>query len=295
MPTKSPILGTGLSGLVGSKLTSLFTDSYSFDNLDISDPNRPVDITNVAQVEEVVANSPAKFLIHMAAFTDVTKAWEQTGNKNGLCYKVNVLGTENIARACEKFNKHLIHISTAYVFDGNKSSPYTEEDLTSPIEWYGQTKAEAEKIVQKLTTPWTILRIDQPFRSDELSRPDVVGRILAKLKDNSLPPQFTDHSYGPTYIDDLAKIIDWVIRTNTTGLFNATSNESWTDYEFARTIAKLSKLDEQLVKPGSLAEYLKTTTRPYQKNTVLNSSKLLNKLDFELNSVESALTTRVTS
>ena len=293
MPAKIPILGTGLSGLVGSKLDQLYAHKYSFDNFDITNIHRPIDITNAHQVESAINDSPAELMIHMAAFTDVTKAWEQSGDKQGLCYQVNVEGTQNIARACEKTGKHLVFISTAYIFDGQKSNPYLETDRPQPIEWYGQTKAEAEVIVSKLNSPWTILRIDQPFRSDELSRPDVVGRILSKLKDGSLPPQFTDHTLGPTYIDDLSKILDWVIRTKQTGIWHATSGESWTDFKFAQTIAKLSGIGLDSVKPGLLGEYLKTTHRPYQANTVLDSSKLIRQLDFELTPIVEALKQRL--
>ena len=131
--TKQHILGTGLNGLVGSKFVSDFSDRYLFDNLDLRDKQRPVDITQQQQVESVIAQSAAKFLIHFAAFTNVTAAFAQSGDKNGLCYQVNVVGTKNIAQACQKFNKHLIHISTAYVFNGEKEGLYTEQDPLSPI------------------------------------------------------------------------------------------------------------------------------------------------------------------
>ncbi|MBU0978734.1 sugar nucleotide-binding protein, partial [Patescibacteria group bacterium] len=235
MSNKIALLGTGLSGLVGSKFVELFTSKYDFDNFDLTNPQRPIDITHPQQVATAITNSPAKFMVHMAAFTDVTGAWLQTGDKNGPCWQVNVVGTKNIVRACQKTGKHLIHISTAYVFDGIKTTPYLETDQPHPIEWYGQTKAEAESLVTSLDSPWTILRIDQPFRSDELSRPDVVGKIMAKLKAGSLPPQFTDHTFGPTYIDDFAQVLDWVIRTQATGIWHATSNETWTDFKFAQT------------------------------------------------------------
>ncbi len=288
MKSKIPIIGTGLSGLVGSKFVDLYKDKYKITNLDLHDPVNPVDITNADQVMQAVEASPAEFIIHMAAYTNVTGAWEQRGDKSGLAWQVNVVGTQNIAQAAEKTNKHLIHISTAYVFDGEKKTPYTEKDKPNPIEWYGQTKYEAEKIVQTLSTPWTILRIDQPFRSDEAVRPDVVRRIIAKLKDNTLPPQFADHTMGPTFIDDFARVLDFIMRQKVTGLYHASSGESWTDYEFALEIAKKLGLEDK-VRPGSLAEYLKTTNRPYQKNTALDISKLKKELDFNLTPIKKAI------
>ena len=287
--TKQHILGTGLNGLVGSKFVSDFSDRYLFDNLDLRDKQRPVDITQQQQVESVIAQSDAKFLIHFAAFTNVTAAFAQSGDKNGLCYQVNVVGTKNIAQACQKFNKHLIHISTAYVFNGEKEGLYTEQDPLSPIEWYGQTKAWAEEVVQ--STPgltWTILRIDQPFRSDPFAKLDVAWKLIEGMRAGKIYPQFTDHYFGPTYIDDFAKVLDAVIRLNLTGLYHATSGEQWTDFDFARSLAQQLHIDYQ-VEAGSLAKYLETSQRPYQKNTALSVDKLKSVLDFSLTPITTAM------
>ena len=286
---KIPVLGTGLNGLVGSRFVKDFADKYEFDNLDLRDPHRPVDITNEAQIMEILENSPAEFIIHFAAFTNVTAAWEQSGDKNGICYQVNVKGTENIIKACQATGKHLIHISTAYVFDGKKDGLYTEEDQVNPIEWYGETKMLAEKAIQEAKNlKWTILRIDQPFRSDTFEKVDTAHRIIEGIKSEKLYPQFTDHYFGPTFIDDFAKILDFFIRTGETGLFNASSGEKWTDYDFAKLINDSLELGFD-VKKGSLTEYLENTNRPYQRNTALDISKLKNILDFELKSIEKAV------
>ncbi len=284
---KKPVLVTGANGLVGSKFTQMFVNSYDFHSLDISNPQNPIDITDSAQVLKALENSDAQHIVHYAAYTDVTGAWKQNGDKNGVAYKVNVGGTQNIVDACKKTGKHMIHVSTAYVFDGNKEDLYTEDDQLSPIEWYGFTKAEAERVITESEIDWTILRIDQPFRSDSQVRPDVVRRIATGLQEGKLYPQFTNHYFGPTFIDDFAKVVDFVIRTNTTGVFNATSGEKWTDFDFANLIKETFQLTGE-VKPGDLNEYLKTLDRPYQKNTAMDASKLKSVLDFELLSVKDA-------
>lgn len=285
---RTALLATGLNGLVGSKLKQVFAESYDFDTLDISHPEHPVDITNYDQVLEMFARSQANAVVHLAAYTDVTGAWEQRDDTTGLAYRVNVLGTANVTKAAKETHKHLIHISTAYVFDGEKTEPYVETDPVHAIEWYGQTKAEAEQIVQQSGIDWTILRIDQPFRSDPFAKKDIAHRIIEGLKAGTLYPQFTDHFFGPTFIDDFVKIIDWVIRTKTTGLFHASNGEQWSDFEFAQLIQRTHQLPGK-VKPGNLAEYLKTLNRPYQRNTALNSQKLLSQLDFPVHSIEAAI------
>lgn len=283
---RSPILTTGLSGLVGSKIAETYSGVYNFTNLDISNIESPTDITDLDQVKQRFSESDALFVVHLAAFTNVNAAWEQNGDKDGLAYKVNVVGTENIVKACKETGKHLIHISTAYVFNGEKDGLYTEEDALSPIEWYGETKARAEEVVQESDIDWTILRIDVPFRSDPFPRPDVIRKSL-ELAEKGIP-LFDNHYIGPTFIDDFAKVVDWVIRTKETGLFNASSGEKWSDYELTKKVIELHNLDIDL-KKGDLAEYLKTLNRPYQKNTAMSNEKLVNKLDFKLNSVEDSI------
>ena len=289
---KETVLVTGGNGLVGSKFMSMYSDKYTFETIDISDPVNPVDITNAAQVLETLSKSSAQHIVHYAAFTNVTAAWEQNGDTNGIAYKVNVTGTQNLIDACEKTNKHLIHISTAYVFDGEKEGLYTEDDSLSPIEWYGQTKADAEKLITNSNINWTVLRIDQPFRSDTQVRADVVRRIATGLIDGKLYPQFNNHYFGPTFIDDFAKVVEFFVRTSTTGLFNASSGEKWTDFDFAQQIKESLHLKGEIT-AGDLDEYLKTLDRPYQRNTAMNVSKLKKTLDFELKDVKSALSTVV--
>jgi len=285
---KIPLLGTGLNGLIGSKFVMDFSNKYDFDNLDLRNSLRPVDITDERQILAVLGSSEAKFVVHMAAFTDVTGAWEQTNDTNGVCYQVNVKGTENLVKACEKTNKHLIHLSTAYVFDGEKEDMYLETDKTNPIEWYGKTKALAEEVIQNSNADWTILRIDQPFRNDAFTKVDTLHRVLEGMKNNKLYPQFVDHRFGPTYINDFVKIIDLVITKKLTGLYHASSGESWTDFEFAKAINYTFGFNFD-VQEGSLAKYLETSNRPYQKNTALNIDKLRPYLDFDLKNIKQAI------
>lgn len=287
---KIPLLTTGANGLVGSKFVEIFENQYEVQNLDLKHPTHPTDITKPNQVLQAFEESEAEAVIHLAAFTNVTAAWEQKGDKSGTAYQVNVDGTKNIVDACRNTGKFLIHISTAYVFDGENESLYTEDDQPNPIEWYGQTKWEAEQAVMQSEIGWSILRIDQPFRSDSFERPDVVRKIINALKKDRLPPQFTNQYFGPTYINDFSKVLDFFIRTKTQGLFHAASGEKWSPYEFAQLIKEAHQLDGE-VKKGDLAEYLKTLNRPYQKNTAMSSEKLAKAIDFKLINIQEAIKT----
>lgn len=267
------LLITGSNGLVASQFMAQYADIYDFDTLDLSNPTNPVDITKSSDVLHAFELSSAEAVIHCAAYTNVTEAWKQQDDTSGPAYQVNVMGTQHVLEAALQTNKHMVHISTPYIFDGTFTDLYTEETEPSPIEWYGFTKAEAERLLRESSASWTILRIDQPFRSLPFSRPDTVQRIISGLQAGNLPPQFTDHTFGPTFLDDFSHILNWSVSTQPQGIFHASSGEKWTDYDFAVAVQHAFGL-EGTIKQGTLSEYLANNNRPYQKNTAMSTTKL---------------------
>ena len=130
--------------MIGSRLTELTSDDFDWLPLRHTDG---FDITSVDKVDKAITSFNGEAVLHLAAFTDLNAANKEQGDKNGPCYRINVLGTRNMAQACQKYGKYLIHVSTDAVFGGEKQSAYTEGDEPSPIEWYGQTKLWAEEEV----------------------------------------------------------------------------------------------------------------------------------------------------
>lgn len=287
MSDKIPLLITGSSGLIGSKFAQMYAEKYELQTLDISDPIQPIDITDEKAVFSFFEGSTAQACVHLAAFTDVSAAWEQRGDKNGLVYKINVTGTEVLSRAAKAFDKHLILISTAYVFDGKKDTLYTEEDTPNPIEWYGQTKAYSEDVITAAEHAWSILRIDQPFRSDPFAKLDVAHKFAQKITEGTAK-LFDNHYFGPTFIDDFVRVINFMIQSKTTGIYHATSGEKWSDYDFGVALQKALKLSGNIEK-SDLVAYRKQQVRPYQTNTALNIEKLKSILPFEQKAIVDAL------
>jgi len=280
---------TGSRGLIGQFLVAELSKKYSIHTLDISDPKRPVDITDLSSVERAVDEVKPDAIIHLAAFTDVNAAWTQTNDTSGSAYQINVVGTKHIAQVAKASGAHLVHLSTAFVFDGEKHTPYEETDELSPIEWYGQTKAWAETEVQKHARQWSILRIDQPFHHlPSVTKPDLAHQIAVRLQEGLLPPQFTDHYFGPTYIPDLITACSLVLEKTLVGIYHATNNESWTNLKYAQAVAKAIG-SKETIKPSLLESYLSTAARPYQKNTALNSFKLWNRVKIKPSSIAQAL------
>ncbi|MGI6278495.1 MAG: SDR family oxidoreductase [Patescibacteria group bacterium] len=272
---KIKVIGTGLSGLVGSRIVELLGDKYQLVDFSLASG---IDILNDSLLEKVFdKHQDAKAVLHLAAFTDTNAAHEQRGDKKGLCYRLNVMGTKNIINQCQKHGQYLIHFSTDFVFSGKKDGVYTEKDQPDPIDWYGQTKYEAEKAVLASGLPAAIVRIAFPYRAQFAPKQDLVRRIIAGLEDNSLYPMFSDQIITPTLIDDIAQGVNHFLSANNKGIFHLVGSESLSPYQLAQKIAQKFNFDTRLVKKGSLEDYQKSLppdSRPWQKNLALSNKKI---------------------
>lgn len=282
------ILGTGLTGLVGSRIIELLSSDFEFEDLPF---DKGFDITKEETIEQKISSSSADFLIHLAAFTDVNAAWKQKDDKSSPCYQVNVIGTKNIAKLCAKYKKFLIHFSTDSVFNGEKTEVYTEEDQPNPIEWYGQTKYWAEEEVKNSGGEFCIVRIAFPFRSKYLPKSDLVRKMIDGLKANTLYPLFSDQIITPTFIDDIAVKIEKIVKNKTTGIFHLVGSTSISPFELGKKVAKIFNFNESLVKEGSLSEFIKNnpSSRPYQKNLLLSNKKIERVLGVKMKTIDEAL------
>lgn len=284
---KKKILGTGLTGLVGSRITELLGDQFNFEDLAFE---KGFDITQRKTLEAKIADSAAETLIHLAAFTDVNAAWKEKGDRQGKCFQTNVLGTKNIAGLCAQYQKFLIHFSTDFVFDGRKENPYTEEDQPRPIEWYGQTKLWAEEEVQKSGCRFCLVRIAYPFRASYLPKSDLVRKMIVGFKSKSLYPLFADQIITPTLIDDIARGVEQIIFKKAQGIFHLTGASFISPCQLAQKIATIFGFDKDLVKKGSLEKYLiaNPSSRPYQKTLAL-SNKKAQALGIKMRSIDESL------
>ncbi|MFA6518506.1 MAG: sugar nucleotide-binding protein [Candidatus Shapirobacteria bacterium] len=268
------IIGTGLSGLVGSRIVEILGNQHQFIDFSL---DSGVDILNQKQLQdEFQKHLDASLVIHLAAFTDTNIAWAQRGDKSGLCYQLNVIGTQNIANLCQEHKKYLIYVSTDFVFDGATNKPYTEDDLPNPIEWYGQTKFEGEKVVSQLTDS-AITRISFPYRAVFAPKKDLIRKIIDGFKNNSLNPFFTDQITTPTFTDDIANGLDYFFKNKPQGTFHLTGSSSQSPFDLANAIAQIFGFDPSLIRPSLLSEYIKNQppeSRPWQKNLTIDNTKI---------------------
>lgn len=265
------VLVTGLSGMVGTRLAARLGERYELVDLSLESG---VDITQPAAIADAVAEYPcAQALVHLAAFTDVSSAHLQTDDMASPCFRVNVLGTQNVVEVCRRRALPIIHLSTDFVFDGLRQEPYHEGCEMHPIEWYGRTKAFAEQAARAWERA-TILRIAFPFGQPPLPKDDLVATFRAKLAALQTLTLFEDQWITPTWLDDIADGIGQLLATPAPGeLFHLTGSSSLTPYELGQKIAARFGFDPALVVPSSLSEYLKRDPRPRQRSLRMSNKK----------------------
>lgn len=266
------IIGTGLSGLVGSRVVELLRQEYSFE--DIS-RKTGTDITDKAAVLSRIQASSSPVVLHVAAYTDVETAEEEKDLKEeSAAWRINVEGTRNIVDACKATGKKLIALSTDMVFPGDKQLPekYKEDDKRWPSNWYATTKYEAEKVIEGSDSAWSILRIAYPYRA-HFTKNDSVRIFLSKLRNNEPIRAVTDHYFTPTFIDDLARVLDLFIKEEHPGVFHVTGGRAVSPFEIATDVAKAFGLDSSLISPVTRAQFFQgRAERPF--NLSLSSAKI---------------------
>ncbi|MEK7165455.1 MAG: SDR family oxidoreductase [Patescibacteria group bacterium] len=257
---KIPLLGTGLSGLVGTRIIELLSDTFEFQDLSYE---TGVDITDSVAIESHFRNSKALWVLHLAAKADVDGCEKDRpfGNE-GAAWKINVQGTKNIVVAAHKYDKRVLYISTDFVFDG-RLDVYTENDKPNPLNWYGETKYEGEKLI--LTNHQNlVVRIAYPYRAQNPVKKDWLHAIAAKLSQNQEVAVLSDHVFTPTLIDDIAVAVKYLIEHNLSGIYHAVGSSSLTPFAAALEIAKHLGYNKNLVKSTNIENFYKNrATRPY--------------------------------
>ena len=254
------ILITGANGQLGMTIQELYAGNRAFNFIFTSKPE--LDITSKKQLDVFFDKYKFDYCINCAAYTNV----EQAEKTPDLAYKVNAEAVKNLAEACKESNTTLIHISTDYVFDGDKKEPYTIEDVPNPINEYGKSKLLGEAYIQDVLTDYFIIRTSWLY-SKKYGK-NFYKTILEKAqKEDKL--SITDEQTGcPTNTESLAKyIIDLIVyKSADYGLKHVSDNKVMTWYHFAKEILSENKLNNKtkLVKTSNYVTFAK---RP--KNSIL--------------------------
>lgn len=256
------ILMTGANGMLANAVKEeLKTEEIIC--TDVAD----LDITNSEKVNEFVKNVRPDYIINCAAYTAVDKAEEN----EELVYKINAIGPRNLAIAAKENDAVLVHISTDYVFGGDKpvEEDYSEDDEKNPQAVYGTTKLAGEKLIEENCSKYYIFRTAWLYGEGH----NFVRTMLELAQTHDEVKVVNDQHGSPTYAVDLASIIHQAMDKKIPfGIYNATNTGYTTWYEFTQTIFELKNVKCKVI-PVTSEEFKSPAKRP--KNSQMSKDKLL--------------------
>ena len=255
------VLVTGANGMLGQDLCPILEDEgYEVVETDIQN----LDITDFEAVKSVLNTEKPDIVIHCAAYTNVDKAEEDIETAK----KINVTGTENLAKVCGENNITLVYISTDYVFDGElaKGSSYKPDDKTNPINNYGLTKLQGEEAVQKYCKKYYITRTAWLYG---IHGKNFVETMIS-LADKPELKVVDDQVGCPTWTIELCNgIIKLLSEEKPYGIYHVCGGDKTSWYGFAKEIFKLAGLSVNLT-PCTTEEFPRPAKRP--KYSVMDNS-----------------------
>ena len=282
---KIPILATGLSGMVGTRVAEILSDNFEFEDISLA---TGIDITDKKSVDRVISESESKIILHLAAKTDVDSCEDdKILGEEGAAWQINVVGTENIIEAAKANGKRVIYISTDFVFNGTKDG-YQEDDKPNPVSWYGYTKYQGEERLSTSDIGFTILRISYPYRNLFEQKKDFVHRIIDQLKIDGKIMAVRDHIITPTFIDDIAFGLSVFLKRNISGIYHLVGSSSLSAEAATRLIRTVFNLSGE-INPIDRSVYFKDRAfRPF--NLTLRNDKI-GKLGIRMSNFKEGLKT----
>ena len=280
------VLVTGSNGLLGQKIIYALLkkdgvrcistsrgsnrmktmDGYIYESLELSDRNA---------IQEIFIKYLPDVVINTAAMTNVD-ACELNIEE---AYKMNVTTVEYLIEACELNSTHLIHLSTDFVFNGEKG-PYIETDLTDPLSYYAQTKLDAEKKIQSSKIAAAILRTIIIYGVvDDNSRSNVVLWAYNSLKNKKSITVINDQFRSPTLAEDLADACVSAALKRATGIYHVSGREVMNILDIVKITAGFFNLDQSYIKSVSSEELKQPAKRPPVTGFII--TKAINDLDFQ--------------
>ncbi len=255
---------TGCNGLLGQKIAQIACKDWRILGIDLHESAvtpgiqyRRLDITAKGAISGLIDEIRPDWVINTASVTNV----DHCETAKGLAWQVNVNGAENVALACQKIGSKMIHISSDYVFDGN-NGPYSEEDTTNPLSWYGKTKLEGEQITLSCFPENIVLRTMVLYGYGPAVRPNFVTWVINSLQAGKAIRVVADQWGNPTYADNLAEALVELCASGAAGLFHFAGGEFLSRWEMATEITQKFDLNAKLITPIATSELNQSAPRP---------------------------------
>jgi len=279
------VLVTGAKGQVGQAL-QFIAPNYPDVQFIFCD-SKELDITNQNNIKQIFEHFNPNYCINTAAYTAVDKA-ESEREKAHL---INGVGAKNLAEVCKEFDTILLHISTDFVFDGTKDSPYSEEDVPNPTGVYGQTKLDGEKAIQEIWQKHFIIRTSWVYSQFGNNFMKTMLRLASERDKLSV---VNDQIGTPTNAVDLAEVLVKIIQSpitnhqspNLFGIYNFSNEAQCSWYDFAKKIFEYNNIKIN-VEPIPTTSFPTPVRRPAY--SVLDKTKLKNTFGVEVKHWEESL------
>lgn len=253
MSDKPAIIVTGKNGQLGSELQDIACNYPQFDFHFYS--SSELDISNDKQAAAIFKALQPAYFINCGAYTLVDKA--ETEREKALA--INGTGVGNIAKLCSRYNTKLIHISTDYVFNGEGTAPYREDEPTQPVNYYGFTKLQGEKLALEANSKTAIIRTSWVYST---YGNNFVKTMIRLMKERPSLNVVSDQVGSPTYALDLAKaIMDIITIGFVPGIYHFSNDGITTWYDFAVAIKEGKQLSTT-VNPIPSSAYPTPAKRP---------------------------------
>jgi len=290
-PRKTPILlVTGCNGLLGQKLCLEAAGDYRVVGLDRDeraavpcDEFHSLDITDRDGVIEAVGTVSPETVINTAALTNV----DACEKERDLAWAVNVDGVRHLMEGCRQAGAMMVQISSDYVFDGEKG-PYGEEAEPHPLGFYGTTKLESERVLASGSLDWAVVRTNVLYGWARNVRANFALWVITHLAAGKYIRVAIDQYGNPTLADNLAAGILLLAGGRHRGLFHIAGADYMSRWAFALKIARMFKLNHELIAPVLSAQLSQRAPRPHWGG--LRVDRIADRLDFEVAGVEKGLT-----
>lgn len=288
------ILITGSNGLLGQKLVKLLANKDGIELLATSKGKnrisnqsgyqyKSLDITNQQEVEAVFDEFIPDTVINTAAMTNV----DACESDKELCWDLNVNAVKYQIKAAEKHQSHYIHLSTDFVFDG-EAGPYKETDQPNPLSYYGESKYEAEKLVQQANTKWSIARTIIVYGMvEDMSRSNIVLWAKEALEKGNPLTIVDDQFRSPTLAEDLAMGCWLIAEKQATGIYHISGKDVMSIIELVNRVADFYGLDKSIISPIKSSSLNQAAKRPPRTGFILD--KAINDLGYSPCSFEEGL------
>ena len=270
------ILVTGSAGLIGTQIVKDLLDNHKqvYSCYNKTKPELGIithlDLTKKDDIVNTMNRIKPDVVIHLGAMTDV----ELCETETELAKKINTDATEILALESEKHNTFFVYMSTDYVFDG-KVGMKKENDEPNPINFYGKSKLDGERVFKKITTPNVIVRTSTPFglHSKKISFPIWVKKNLELEKEISVVVnQYT----SPSYVPNISKMIIEIIERKITGIIHLAGATKISRYDFAVQISKIINVNKQFLKLTKMDQMDWKAQRPADSSlSVSKANKIL--------------------